>query len=73
MANRLIRDIMAAPAAHIVSTMILFNDNETGARRGLSHCPPEDALFVISSAIDYRRIHFIINPDSLPRSVFIEN
>jgi hypothetical protein len=44
-----------------------------GARRGLivarlSHCPPEDALFVISSAIDYRRIHSIINPRTVPGS-----
>jgi hypothetical protein len=34
----------------------------------LSHCPPEDALFVISSAIDYRRIHSIINPRTVPGS-----
>nr|KAH0807411.1 hypothetical protein GEV33_015380 [Tenebrio molitor] len=29
---------------------------------------PEDALFVISSAIDYRRIHSIINPRTVPGS-----
>jgi hypothetical protein len=45
MANRLRRDIMAAPAAHIVSTMILFNDNETGSKTG-AHC---GALIALST------------------------